>query len=264
MTTPTSTQEPQLQKQQQPQLQKQDGRHYPKNRPYDIDWVIRQEEINQQERTALQGRLSTAQAHLHKDAIRNAYLNLAEYDRKIGSLQNGLSNLVRAMDYCTSRQQTGQVSIMILEVCLSLKNFGTVRNYVTKMEHTLNDGGSTATATTTAGTTSTSTTTTEPFLQQVGVQLKIALGLEHLAVGNFDGASHIFYSLLLNGTMRVSDLEWPGVASAQDISLYTSLLALACQSRSNVLTLAEHPEALEMVPTMKELLSQWSRANYAP
>jgi hypothetical protein len=201
--------------------------------------------VNQQDRHVLQGRLSTAQAHLHKDAIRNAYLSLAEHDRKTGRLQDGLASLLRSTDYCTSRQQTAEVSVLILELCLSQGNFVPVREYVTKMEHTLSGG----------------TASTDPFLQRVGVQLKIALGLERLAQQDFEYASQMFTKVLLSAT-TVADLEWPGVASAQDISLYTSLLSLACQNRSMILVLSEHPEALELVPSMKELLSQWSRANY--
>jgi hypothetical protein len=52
------------------------------------------------------------------------------------------------------------------------------------------------------------------------------------------------------------------VASADDIALYAALLSLATQGRSEILWLAEHPEALELVPAMKELLSQWAKANY--
>ena len=245
---------PPTNQQQQPQQQPQ--QRY-SAAAFDAQWVARQDEINEQERHALQGRLSTAQAHLHKDAIRNAYLALAEHDRRTGGLQqqqqqqppelnqpqqqqqqdHGLSSLLRSMDYCGSRQQTAQVGMLILEVCLSLRKFGQVREYVTKLEH-------------------------DSILpEQVGVQLKVALGLERLAQGDFEKASQIFSKVLLTST--AADLEWPGVASPQDIALYTSLLALACQPRSVITTLAEHPEALELVPFMKELLGQWSRANYA-
>ena len=244
---------------QQQQQQQQQQRNY--HVPFDANWVAHQEEINQQERNALQGRLSTAQAHLHKDAIRNAYLALAEHDQRTGGMQQqqqqqqqdpALASLLRSMDYSTSRQQTAQIGVLILEVCLNLGKFGLVREYVTKMEHTMSNSG---------GVTTTTTTTTDPFLQRFGVQLKVALGLERLVQGDFEKASQILCKLLLTST--AADLEWPGVASAQDISLYTSLLALACQPRSVVTTLAEHPEALELVPSMKELLGQWSRANYA-
>jgi hypothetical protein len=219
--------------------------------PYDQDWVLTTESANRNDRHVLQGRLSTAQSHLHKEAIRTAYIALAQHDIKTGELQDSLGSLFRATDYSTSRQQTAQISLLILEVCLGLQQYGHVREYVTKVEHTLSGSHGPV-----AGSPSSAST----GLQDVSIKLKMASGLERLAQEDFAGAANIFTRLAM--TTSSAKMEWPGVASAEDIALYASLLSVATQSRSSILELSEHPEALELVPAMKDLLAQWSRANY--
>jgi len=224
-------------------------------RPYDSQWVASQSAANRNDKHVLHGRLSTAQSHLHKDAIRSAYLALAEHDIKTGELQEALGSLLRATDYSTSRSQSGQISLLILEVCLAMEQYANVREYVQKVEHTLG-GSRSAAAPGSPG------SSAEASQQDVLNKVKIASGLERLAREDYAGAATIFGKLVMN-TAPITDLDWPGVASAEDIALYASVLALAVQNRASILELSEHPEALELVPAMKELLEQWSRANYA-
>jgi len=226
------------------------------SKPYDEAWVQATEASNRNARHVLQGRLSTAQSHLHKEAIRMAYITLAQHDLKTGELRNGLGSLLRATDYCTSRNQTAQISLLILEMGLGVENYRQVREYVTKVEHTLG-----ATATTAANTSAFSPTTTSAVnLEDVGIKLKIASGLERLAQGEYADAGKIFTTLCK--TISSSKLDWNAVTCPEDIAMYASLLSLATQTRSEILELAEHPDALELVPSMKDLLLQWSRANY--
>ena len=215
---------------------------------FDEEWVLATEAANRNSRHVLQGRLSTAQSHLHKEAIRTAYLALAQHDTKAGDLQMSLGSLLRATDYCTTRTQTAQISLLILELSFGLQNYNQVRQYVTKVEHTL--GAPAPSSPSNASATS---------LQEVAMKLKMASGLERLAQGEYAAAANIFTSLT---TTCTSKLIWSGVTSPEDIALYASLLSLATNPRSSILELSEHPEALELVPAMKDLLSQWSRANY--
>jgi COP9 signalosome complex subunit 1 len=236
----------------------------------DQEWVVATEASNRNARHVLQGRLSTAQSHLHKEAIRTAYIALAQHDLKTGELRDALSSLLRATDYCTTRSQTAPISLMILELSFGLEEYGHVREYVTKVEHTLGAANSTTTASNTTPTAASPSPTAS--LQDVSIKLKIASGLERLAQGEYAAAANIFTKLTM--TMNMTNLTtsttsssakmaWSGVTCAEDIALYASLLSLATQDRSSILELAEHPEALELVPAMKDLLSQWSRANYA-
>lgn len=143
---------------------------------------------------------------------------------------------------------------MILELALALENYQQVREYVNKVEHTL--GGATSNAATAAAGGG-----ARDNKEEISIKLKIANGLQLLAQGNYNSAASCFMNLCRT-TSDTSKLNWPGVTCAEDVALYASLLALATQGRSSILELSEHPEALELVPHMKELLSQWSRANY--
>jgi hypothetical protein len=134
------------------------------------------------------------------------------------------------------------------------------------MEHTLTNVSTIApaAASSTSPTAAASPGRTDPAanaLQDVSIKLKIAFGMERMAQGDYESAANTFTQLCMTNRGSAK-MDWPGVASAEDIALYTSLLSLATQSRSQILELAEHPEALEMFPAMKELLLQWSRANY--
>jgi COP9 signalosome complex subunit 1 len=205
----------------------------------DQEWVVATEASNRNARHVLQGRLSTAQSHLHKEAIRTAYIALAQHDLKTGELRDALSSLLRATDYCTTRSQTAPISLMILELSFGLEEYGHVREYVTKVEHTLGAANSTTTASNTTPTAASPSPTAS--LQDVSIKP----------------------NLTTSTTSSSAKMAWSGVTCAEDIALYASLLSLATQDRSSILELAEHPEALELVPAMKDLLSQWSRANYA-
>mmetsp|Transcript_8264 Transcript_8264/g.19923 ORF Transcript_8264/g.19923 Transcript_8264/m.19923 type:complete len:501 (+) Transcript_8264:274-1776(+) len=217
----------------------------------DESWMTSTESANKEARHVLQGRLSASQSQMHREAIRNAYVALAKHDAKTGNASAALASLFRAMDYCTSRTQSGQLSLVLLEVALNAGCYVQAREYVTKLEHTLQ--GNPAGATSSEGT---------EILQDVSIKLKIASGLERMAQGDYATAALTFSKLCKAYGGATSKLDWPTVASADDIALYASLLSLATQGRGEILELAEHPEALELVPAMKELLLLWAKANY--
>jgi hypothetical protein len=75
---------------------------------YDTAWVHDAEMNNRTGRDILTSRLQAAQAHLNKEAIRAAYLAMAEHDAMTGDLTEAFHSVLRAKDYCTSRQQTGR------------------------------------------------------------------------------------------------------------------------------------------------------------
>lgn len=233
----------------------------PSSFSFDEAWNLNTEASNRETGHILQGRLSTAQSHMHKEAIRTAYVAIAKHSAKTGKRREALSSLLRAMDYCTSRSQTAQLAVLLLEAAFGVQSYQQVREYVTKMEHTLSNTSVSAASASSPTAASPGSIATADLLQDVSVKLKIASGLERMAQGDYSAAASIFTKLIMtNG--GAAKLEWPGVTCAEDISLYASLLALATQDRSQILELAEHPEALELVPAMKELLLQWARANY--
>ena len=256
------------------------------NFQYDVDWAEQREASNQRDRQVLQGRLSAAQSHLHKEAIRSAYVALAQHDVQTGNSRDAMGFLLRATDYCTNRSQTAHLSLLILELALALSNYQQVRDYVTKVELTLGGttssvaAGNSAHAAAGSGGAAASGTSSASSTHLVATKLKIVSGLERLARGDYITASNTFTTLLMSSAgptsstpaspsaasasspSSTSSWEWSAVTCNEDIALYASLLALATQDRSQIIQLAEHPEALELVPAMKELLIQFSRANY--
>jgi 26S proteasome subunit RPN7 len=242
----------------------------PVPKPVDMDWIAATESSNQVTRQTLMGRLSTAQSHLHKDAIRTAYMALAEHDLRTGQDNEAMLSYFRATDYCTTRAQTAQFSLRSLEVAFCLGNFQYVREYSKRLELTLgsnNAGGGSAASANTSG----------DAFSDVKLKLEIAKGIERMVAGKYNEAAKVLIPLVMKGnggTEKSAEttggnhlLHWPGVTSPEDLALYASLMCLvtatdASNSRRQMMALADHPEALELVPEMKDLILQWSRSNY--
>ncbi|KAG7345988.1 26S proteasome subunit RPN7-domain containing protein [Nitzschia inconspicua] len=247
----------------------------PNPKPLDLEWIAATESANKVARQVLTGRLNTAQSHLRKEAIRSAYMALAEHDLKTGNDNEAMIGYIRATDYCTTRMQTAQLSLLNLQVALCIGNFQYVRDFSRRLEATLgssNAGGGSTSATTASNNNNIN------ILNDVKLKLEIAKGIERMVTGKYNEAAKILIPLVMkgnSGTEKSAEdtgssrhvLDWPGVTSPEDLALYASLMCLvtathASNSRRQMMALADHPEALELVPEMKDLILQWSRANY--
>lgn len=209
-------------------------------------WVIHRMTQNRQDREVLMQRLSLAQAHLNKEAIRVAYLALAEHDTQTGELPEALFSAVRAKDYCTSRSHTAVVSLHVLQIALYQQNYKIVQDYSNKLLHILNQVDT-----------------------SVKYKVLIAIGLERLAAHEYSSAADKFVEALYcatehNSVEGAENLSWNDVLAPEDVALFAAFLALAANnSRESLIQLAEHPEALELVPVAREVLLQFARrANY--
>lgn len=213
----------------------------------DDAWVNHRMSQNRQDREVLMQRLSVAQAHLNKEAIRVAYLALAEHDTQTGELPEALHSAVRAKDYCTNRSHTAVVSLHILQIALYQQNYKTVQDYTNKMQHILNQVDT-----------------------SVKYKVLIATGLERLAAHEYSSAADKFVEALYCATEHNSvegneNLSWNDVLAPEDVALFGAFLSLATNNscRESLIQLAEHPEALELVPIVREVLLQFARrANY--
>jgi hypothetical protein len=258
---------------------------------------------NRDKRQILEGRLSSAQSRLHKEAIRTAYLALAEHDlrsgrdMKIASANNNNTNtnnnkaidlvkdnaftnvnssLFRAMDYSTSKIQTAQIGLLILESALNAGNFISVRDYAERTESTLKSLLSSNKVNTNNNNyviNNHNNTADEAIIRDIGVKVQIAKGIERMVAKDYRGAANAFFPLVMKGSgdSDYSDnsnnthmLHWRGVISPEDVALYAGLMCLVTRDRSMMITLTDDPEALELVPAVKELLVYYSRANYEP
>jgi len=267
---------------------------------------------------------------LHKDAIRIAYLALAEYDIRTGRDNHtspafllGKSNdetdvalgatavannhkeniinihnaLYRAMDCCTSRIQTAQIGLLVIEAALNIGDYFTVKEYTGRVESTLHSlrdkiGAGATTGGDNAIHGHNKDSNQDAILRDIGVKVQIAKGIERMISGDYQKAANVLVSLVMKGSEgggRESNnnnnntnnsnnenypyqqnskehhvLHWFGVTAPEDVALYAGLMCLVTRDRSKMMALADHPDALELVPSVKELLVHWSRANYGP
>jgi len=260
---------------------------------FDGGWATQTENSNLENRHHLDGRLSTAQSRLHKEAIRAAYLELAEHDirtmrdnhKSVAETLEGSSKdrtktvnvnaaLFRAMDFCATRLQTAEIGLQIIESAINAGDYVTVGDYAERLGITLKSLRSMNAQ----NNNNNSDPYQESLLADIEVKVQIAKGIERMVSGEYKEAAMVLIPLVLRGggennsntnNQNKNDkdrhlLHWPQVTSPEDVALYAGLMCLVTRDRPMMIALADHPEALELVPSMKELLLYWSRANYAP
>jgi hypothetical protein len=186
------------------------------------------------------------------------------------------------------------VSLLILELAIALGNYGSVREYVVKLQHTL-ETGSSASATTASASGGGSGAGAGAVGSDVAHFVKIASALEALRNEEYPRAASVLMQMTTGrspGSPRASDdsdgssnagggngsasaaaaaaaeqhsgntASWPTVLCGEEIALYAGLMALCVLSRRDVVALAEHAEALELAPSVRECLWQFHRGNY--
>ena len=87
----------------------------------DQEWILQMTRESQVALKTLLGRLSTAQAHLNKEAIRLAYLALCDFHRPRGDLEEAMRVALRSREYCTTRSQTAHVCLLIMELAMDMR-----------------------------------------------------------------------------------------------------------------------------------------------
>lgn len=196
-------------------------------RPYDADWANATEHSNRETRRVLEGRLSTAKSRLHKEAIRTAYLALAEHDvRTSRDNHKSLANLVgtrtsistsiststsqldtasdstahqynknainarkalySAMDCCTSRIQTAEIGLLIIESALNAGDYLVAKEYTERLESTLLRDNK--------------DTNQDSVLSQIGIKIQIARGIERMISGEYQKAANALFSVVMMGS----------------------------------------------------------------
>ena len=246
--------------------------------PLDAHWLQEAEAHHRHQLQVLQNRLQTAQAHLQKDAVRTAYHALAQFFLQTGDLGEALHAAVRSKDYCTHRTQTAQASETILALALLAKNYAVVREYVPRVEHTV--GMMTSSSSSSAETASSSgAASASKVTAVVKHRVQTAAGLERLAAGDYAAAAAKLATVALTpvmdstttttstgSTAAVDDTtvgkDWDStVLCPEDLALYAAVLALSHGGGDGAWTrqLAEHHQALERAPVMREVLRLWDK-----
>mmetsp|Transcript_28246 Transcript_28246/g.41731 ORF Transcript_28246/g.41731 Transcript_28246/m.41731 type:complete len:453 (-) Transcript_28246:1285-2643(-) len=205
---------------------------------YDSAWVEETEIATQTSMETLEGRLSAAQAHLQKEAIRMAYLAIGEFSRQRGDLQQALRAVMRSRDYCTSRNQTGHVCLLVIELAMDTKNYQQVHDYVAKAEHSAIPGDN-----------------------AFPLKLKVASGVAHLAEGRFKEAALQLTNIPVGDEYTAIGSS---IASSEDVALYGTLSGLATLKRSQLQRLLETQANgfLDLVSPLRNALQLYCRADY--
>jgi len=237
---------------------------------FDHEFIMQTEVRNRQSRDMLTGRLNTAQAHLNKEAIRTAYLALAEADVLRGDLTEAYHAALRAKDYCTNRAQTSQVSFLVLELAIHLQNYAQVKDFCFKVQHTLLPGASTTTSTAAAAVASAGGDASQQ--PNIADKLLVASALERLAHGDYAECASKCRQVCAGHNRAVggpggssAPLEWDTLVAPEDIATYAAIASMATASRTVLMDWMEHPETLEfLAPPLQDAMFQLaSRANYA-
>ena len=209
---------------------------------FDATFATTASQTSQLHLQTLEARLSSAQSHLAKDAIRTAHLALAEHYRLRGDLRTSLRHLLRSRDYCTATRQSGTVCLLVIELGVDMRNFALVQEYVSKAEHT------------------TDLLHTDPLF---AAKLRAASGLALLAEQRYAEAARKLATVHSELTTQFST-----VLSAEDVALYGALLAMAALDRSElqdlILDSSTFKGRLELIPHMREALRHYVRAEYGP
>jgi len=205
---------------------------------YDAPWVEETEILTQTSMGTLEGRLSAAQAHLQKEAIRIAYLAIGDFARQRGDLHQALRAVMRSRDYCTTRSQTGHVCQLVIELAMDTKNYQQVHDYVAKAEHS-----------------------TIPGDVAFPLKLKIASGIAHLAEGRLKEAALQLTTLPIGDEIASIGCS---LASAEDVALYGTLCGLATLERNQLQRLLETQANgfLDLVSPLRNALQLYCRADY--
>lgn len=239
---------------------------------FDHEFITQTDARNRSTRDMLTGRLTTAQAHLNKEAIRTAYLALAEADVLRGDLTEAFHAALRAKDYCTNRAQTSQVSFLVLEVAIHWQNYAQVKDFCFKVQHTLLPGGVAPIVSASAqshdnhhGNSPMSPQQQQHQQQQqqqtTADKLLVASALERLAQGDYSEAASKFRQVCSHRNAW----EWETLIAPEDIATYAAITSMATASRNVLMNWMEHPETLEfLAPALQDAMFQLAaRANYA-
>lgn len=142
-------------------------------------------------------------------------------------------------EYCTSGRQHTQVCLLLVELSADLREWGSVRESITRAEHTVMG---------------------DIDDRLFHHKLRALQGLAHLAEGRYYDAAKSFTSVSSDLTNEINS-----VISAEDIAMYGSLLGLATFDRETLHSLVidgTFKVRLELVPDMREALRHYSRAEY--
>jgi COP9 signalosome complex subunit 1 len=185
---------------------------------YDSSWVSTTDQAAQFQLETLHSRLLTAQSHLAKEAVRSAYISLANFHKSRGFLKEAFSSTLKARDYCTTHLHTAETYLQAVELCFDMKSYGTqLHSFVRKLQQAAN------------GVVGSSTSTSSNAASILTAKVAVVYALSLLQEGNYSDAANQLVSISIDLTNQFNS-----VISAEDVVLYSVLLGLATFDRRKV------------------------------
>jgi COP9 signalosome complex subunit 1 len=209
----------------------------------DQAWIEAVEKKAQQQNDRLEQELNGYRTNLIKESIRMGHNDLGDFHYGRGDLNSALKCYVRTRDYCTTSKHIVTMCLNVIMVSVEMGNYAHVLNYVNKAEQL-------------------------PELQDAGydpvvlAKLKVCAGLAHLNSRKYKVAARRF----LDTTFDLGH-QFNEVLSPQDVAIFGGLCALAVFDRSElkskVLDNASFKNFLELVPQVRELITDFYNSRYA-
>ena len=232
---------------------------------YDSAWVMETKKTQQIQLETLESRLSSAQAHLNKDAIRTASIALYQYHLRSGNLKLALRYLVRARDYCTGNSQIVSLCLDVASLGIDMNDWSMVDVCMKQAETTMSAGIENSNSSTMIGDENSPERQSSQMNFGNGsitlAKIHCVTALAHLNAGEYSSAALKFASLSPEFTNQFTN-----VIASEDIALYGSILGLASLSSHTLRTMMIESNMfqlrLESLPEIREALRFFQLAEY--
>ncbi|KAF0687311.1 Aste57867_20921 [Aphanomyces stellatus] len=189
----------------------------------------------------LEQELNSYKSSLIKESIRIGHNDLGEFYYRVGELPNALRSFIQARDYCTTEKHIVDMCFNVIRASVHLKNFSNVSNYLVKLEQSIASSES------------------DSILSS---QVAATFGLVHFCNKKYHAAALKFVDCHIDLGAQYNE-----VLHAEDVALLGGLCALATFSRADlkdrVIQNSSFKAFLELVPRLRELISDFYSGNYA-
>uniref|UniRef100_K3WGE7 PCI domain-containing protein n=1 Tax=Globisporangium ultimum (strain ATCC 200006 / CBS 805.95 / DAOM BR144) TaxID=431595 RepID=K3WGE7_GLOUD len=193
-----------------------------------------------QQHERLEQELNSYKSTMIKESIRMGHNDLGEFYYQLGDLPAALKSFAQARDYCTTDKHIIEMCLNVSKVGLHMRNFAHVTNYLTKLEHV-------------------ATSQTDVVLRS---KISASFGLVALHEKNYHAAALKFIDCHADIGATYNE-----VLHAEDIALYGGICALASftrkELREKLMNNSSFKAFLELVPWLRELISDFYSSNYA-
>lgn len=229
----------------QPGAQQQNGAPAADLPTFDNKWVDSKSKSAALILEKLDNDLKTYKGNSIKESVRRGQDDLGNHYLLCGDLAMALKSYSRARDYCTSGKHVVSMCMNVIKVSIYLQNWAHVLSYVSKAEGNPDY---------------------EPAPKSnqdpgIASALKCAAGLADLATKKYKTAAKHFLAV------NFDYCQYPEMLSANNVTMYGGLCALATFDRQELQKLVIHSSSfklfLEMEPQLRDIIFKFYESKYA-